>query len=241
MLRKWFSKALSFVAAAVLLVLAACGEGVYGDRNATTTDNIRVDSVRIIPFGSRFVLADAPTRLMFIGFNTGYECSEILRLELSSIPSGSPAAFRPDTRVRLPAVPDCALDSGGRDTTVTHVFGADLGFARIANSSGKVTDSTRVVRGAFARDSIVGVPGIAGTVSKGAWTFRDSSSIASRMLFGDSLSSCRYVNHASYFRSKDTIRVRFSYVTLDPSASPDSCRGEAHSDSAAPAAYREEK
>jgi hypothetical protein len=234
------SKTLCAVAGASLLCLAACGEGIYGDRKPTTVSNIRVDSVRILPFGSRFVVADVPTRLRFLRFHAGYACSDVLRMELSSLPSGSPAVFRPATRVSLPSVPDCALDSLGRDTTVSHVFGADLDSVRVGNSSGKVTDAAQVVRGTLALDSLVGVLGIAGTLSKGPWTFRDSSSQASRMLFGDSLASCRIFNHASYERIKDSVRVRFSYVTLDPSAAPDSCRGGAHADSAAPIAYRKE-
>lgn len=231
---------LCVTAAFTLLCLAACGEGVYGDRDPATVDGIRVDSVRILPFGSRFVLADAPTRLRFIRIKTGYACSEVLRMDLSSLPTGSPAVFKPDTRIRLPAVPDCALDTAGRDTTVTHVFGADPAFVRMGNSSGKATDSARVVSGTLGQDSLIGVLGLAGTLSKGPWTFRDTSSQASRMLFGDSLASCSVFNHASYSRIKDTVWIRFSYVTLDPSAAPDSCHGGAHADSVAPIDYRKD-
>jgi hypothetical protein len=235
------SKTLCAAAGAALLCLAACGEGVYGDRKPTTVSNIRVESVRILPFGSRFVLADVPTRLRFLRFHAGYACSDVLRMELSPLPSGSPPVFRPDTRVSLPTTPDCALDSAGRDTTVYHVFGADLDTARVGNSSGKVTDAAQVVLGTLGQDSLIGVPGETLTLSKGPWIFRDSSSLASRMLFNDSMASCRTFNHASYSRIKDTVRVRFSYVTLDASAAPDSCNGGAHADSTVPIAYRPEE
>ncbi|MEO6097946.1 MAG: hypothetical protein ABIW76_20705 [Fibrobacteria bacterium] len=233
-------KTLGVVAGAALLCLAACGEGVYGDRKPTAVDNIHVDSVRILPFGSRFVIADAPTRLRFMRFNTGYTCSEVLRMELSSLPSGSPAAFRPVSRIRLPSVPDCALDSAGRDTTVIHIFSGNLDSARVANSSGQVTDRAQVVRGTLGLDSLVGVLGPDGTLSKGPWTFRDSSSQAPRMLFGEPLVSCRAFNQASYARFKDSVSVRFSYVTLDPSADLDYCQSGAHADSIATYAYRQE-
>ncbi|GEM_PF-1659920 len=211
--------------------VAGCGGGVWPERDPTTVEGIRVDSVRILPFGSRFVLSDSASRVEFVHVHIGYSCSKILEMELASEPSGFPAAFRPSTRVRLPAAPDCALDSGLSDTTISHVFGADLGFVRVANSEGKATDSARVVRGVMAFDSLTGPLGIAGTVSRGPWTFRDSSALAPRMLFGDSLSSCSYLNQADFRKAGDTLTIRLSYVTLDPSASPDSCRGAVRPDS----------
>jgi hypothetical protein len=226
--------ALGALALAALAVLHGCGGPVYPDRDPVVVENVRVDSVKFLPFGSRFVLSDSATSLRLLKVHLGYACTKVLESNVDSVPSGTPASFRAVTRILLPAAPDCAVDTVGFDTTVPHVFGADLGFVRVANSAGTVTDSARVVRGTIAFDSLKGILGIAGTVSKGSWTFRDSSVLAPRLLFGDSLPSCRYLNQADFKKSKDTVTVHFSYVTLDSSAAPDTCRGASHSDSLPP-------
>lgn len=217
--------------------LAACGGGVYPERDPATMENVRVEGARFLPPGGRFILADSATRIGFTGMQIGYACSEILTVELASIPAGTPPAFRPSTRVRLPASPDCAVDTAGIDTVVLHAFPGAPGATRVrlANSNGAVTDSALLVNGTIGYVLLSGVPGIAGTLSNGPWTFRDSSGLAPRRIYGDSLPSCRHLNQATYAKSKDTVTVRLSFVTLDSAAAPDACLGEPHADSLDPA------
>ncbi|MDB5104516.1 MAG: hypothetical protein JWP91_2205 [Fibrobacteres bacterium] len=224
-----------------LMIHLGCGGSTYPDRDPATVEDIRVDSVKILPYGSRYLLGDSATPLAILGFYPGYRCSRILEIGIADAPTGIPPAYRPSTRVRLPGTPDCALDTIGRasrDTTVPHVFGSDASMVRLANSAGRITDSARVVRGTLAFETLSGKLGIAGTLSKGQWTYRDSSAVASRRLFGDSLPPCRFLNQADFEKTGDTVTVRFSYVTLDPSAAPDSCNGAAHADSLDPAKPR---
>lgn len=218
-------------------LLTACGGSVYPDRDPTTVENIRVESARFLPLGGRYILADSATSIRFTGVHTGYECSKILEMGLAATPAGIPPAYRPFTRVQLPASPDCPVDTAGRDTAFTLVFPAGPDPIRLANSSGAVTDSAEVVRGTLEYDSLIGVLGIAGTISKGAWSFRDSSGIGPRQVRGDSLSSCRFLNQATWSKEKDTVRVRLSFVTLDSAAAPDTCHGAPRVDSLAPAVH----
>jgi hypothetical protein len=237
-LRSFSARALAIHFAAAFL--AACGGGVYPERDPATVENVRVESARFLPSGGRFILADSVTRIGFTGIRIGYACSEILNVDLASVPAGTPPAFRPSTRVRLPASPDCAVDTAGIDTVVTHAFpGAHNAMrVRLANSTGAVTDSALLVNGTIGYVILSGVPGIAGTLSNGPWTFRDSSGLAPRRIYGDSLPSCRHLNQATFAKSKDTVTVRLSFVTLDSAAAPDACLGGVHSDSLDPIAYR---
>lgn len=221
------------LAAAVAALFVACGISAYPDRDPATVENIRVENARFLPLGGRYILADSATGIRFGGVRTGFECSEILAMGLAESPVGSPPAFLPHTRVRLPAAPDCAVDSAGRDTTITGVFPAGPDTVRLANSAGLITDSAALIRGTLGFFILAGVPGIAGTISSGPWTFRDSSGLAPRQIYADSLPSCRHLNHATFSRSKDTVTVRLSFVTLDSAAAADTCRGPAHADSLA--------
>lgn len=225
--------------AAFAILLAACGQSVYPDRDPVTVENIRVEGARFLPLGGRFILADSASSIRLIGIHTGYRCSEILEMGLAAMPTGNPPAFLPSTRIRLPAAPDCAVDSAGRDTSITRAFpaGPDT-VVRLANSSGVITDAATVIRGTLQFDSLIAVPTL-GFITKGPWVFRDSSVNAPRKLFGDSLSSCRKFNHATWSKSKDTVKVRLSFVTFDSAAAPDSCHGAFRLDSLDPAAYVE--
>lgn len=225
-------------AAAFALLLSACGQSVYPDREPATVENIRVQGAKFLPLGGRFILADSAASIRLIGIHTGYKCSEILEMGLAASPAGTPPAFLPRTRIRLPAAPDCAVDSAGRDTAITRVFPAVPDTVRLANSSGVVTDIAAVIRGTLEYDSLIGVPNL-GLITKGPWLFRDSSAIGPRRLYGDSLSSCRLLNQASWSKAKDTVKVRLSFVTLDSAAAPDTCHGAVRLDSLDPSAYVE--
>ncbi|MDQ2999684.1 MAG: hypothetical protein M3Y08_00275 [Fibrobacterota bacterium] len=225
----WACMAVLFFVAA--LFLPGCGGSVWPERSPVTVENVRIDTVRFLPPGGRFILQDSLVRIQLKGINIGYACSEILELKLEDAPSGTPPAFKPRSRIRLPAVPDCAVDSNAvQDSILTRIFGAGTGIVRIANSSGKPMDSAQVVRGTLHSDSLEGVVGITRTLTKRPWTFQDSLGSLSRTVSGDSLSSCTFLNKAEFSAVKDTVKVRLSYVTLDSAASPDSCRGPLHRD-----------
>ena len=219
-------------------VFAACGGGVYPDREPATVENVRVESARFLPLGGRFILADSATGIRFTGMHIGYSCSEIINVGIAPVMTGNPLAFRPSTRVRLPATPDCPVDTAGLDTTVTDVFpGAPAPIRiRLANSTGAVTDSARLIRGSLEYDSLEGVI-TPGYIAKGPWLFRDSSSNGPRQFYGNDLPSCRFLNHATWSKTKDTVKVRLSYVTFDSAAASGACRGEVHMDSLSPAVY----
>ena len=217
---------------ALVSAVAACSVDPGPDRTGTVVQGIRVDSLRFLPFGSRFVPRDSSVRIAFIKYHAGYVCSRFLDLRLDDGPSGDPPAYRPYTRVSLPGSEECAIDTGGRDTIGFHVFAGDS-LARLANSSGKVTDMALVVAGRLDADSIRGVLGADRAFSAGNLTYRDSSSLPGPELKADSLPACRYLNSAESEKSgKDTVVLRLTWVTLDPAPGNGFCGGDPHSDSA---------
>jgi hypothetical protein len=215
----------------MLFALAGCGVGSSIDREPQIVEGIRVDSVRILPFGSRFVLRDSATRILFRKFHPGYLCSEILELDLAAAGGGNPPVFLPKSSVRLPASGDCAVDSSGRDSIIVHVFGTGLDTVRLANSAGKPTDRAEVVRGVMSFDSLQGnfSPGHP-TFMRGHLTVVDSTGGVARSLYADSLSSCQHLNQADFTPNGDSLKVRLSLVTVDAAASADTCRGPVHSE-----------
>jgi hypothetical protein len=229
--RKWIPAA--FALAIGFGGLEGCGVGSTVEGAPRDVDGIRVESLRILPIGSRFVLGNAPTSILFRRFHAGYACSEILKMNLTAPAAGTPPTYLPDTRIRLPATADCAVDSSGRDTTIEHLFGTGSDSVRLANSEGVPTDSAKVVIGSLAIDSIAGkFSPLTHTFSVGGLTVVDSSDAIPHALHAESLSTCRYFNSASLRPvSKDTsVVVTFSVVSLDPSTVPDKCNG-AHADS----------
>ncbi len=214
-----------------LTALSGCGVGSEIDREPTIASGIRVDSVSILPRGSRFVLRDSLTRLVFGKFFRGYACSRILEMDLDSVSTGMPPAFLPLTRVRLPASADCALDSAGRDSLVTHVFREPEGLIRLANSAGRITDSAQVVSGTMSFDSLTGIfSTLTRTFSSGHYSVVDSAGQTPRYLYIDTLACGRYLNQAEFSPQGDSLKVRLSIVTLDPAAAPGSCQGTTHED-----------
>jgi hypothetical protein len=218
--------AMALVFSAATLSLTGCGGAVWPDRSPATVENVRIDTVRFLPSGGRFILQDSVVRIQLKGIHVGYVCAEILELELEAAPGPTPSVLMPKSRVRLPEVPDCAVDGAqGQSDTLTRIFGAGTGVVVLANSSGKRMDSAEVVRGTLHSDSLQGVVGITRSLTKSPWTFQDSLGSLARTVSGDSLSPCTFLNKAEYSAVADTVKVRISWVTLDPSASPDSCRG----------------
>lgn len=217
---------------------ASCSLEPWSGREGTFAEDIRIDTLRFLPYGSRYVLRDSATPIRFIDISTGYAlgpgCASILAMGVDSIPRGTPPAYAADSRVRLPGNPEnCAVDSGGRDTTFSHVF-TDGSIVRLSNSALKITDSATLVAGTMRRDSIKGIPGDALTFQVGPLTFRDSSSLAPRFLFSDTVHPCKRMNHADFWKGDstgkgDTITVHYSWVILDPVETD--CGGAAQRDS----------
>lgn len=220
--------------AAIALSAAACSLDPWSGREGVIAEGIRVDSLRFTPAGSRYVLRDSAARIRLVEYRTGYAvgpaCARILALGVDSVPAGIPPAYPPVSRVQMPGNPEtCPVDSGGRDTTVTRVF-RDGTVIRLANSRNAITDSALLVAGTMSFDSVKGIAGVAGTFSAGGLTFRDSSVVAPRFLFTDSVDACRRLNQAEYRKGDaegkgDTIRVWFSWVKLDSSAVAGGCAG----------------
>ena len=219
-----------FLSATLACLLAGCSLEPDSNRKGTVAEGIAVDSLRIQPDGSRFIRVDTATRIRFIKVHKGYACAQVLALGVDSVVAGFPPAYLPYSRVQLPGEADCALDSAGKDTTVTRVF-QDVSLVRLANSRGKVTDSARVARGTFLYDSLKGVIGVTGTFSSGSLTFRDSSTLAPRFLFTDTVGPCLFLNQAVFAKDKDTNRVYLSWMNLERDGSNDSCGGTRHVDS----------
>jgi hypothetical protein len=80
----------------MLAALLGCGKGVWPDRDPVIVDGIRVDSLKFLPSGSRFVLEDSLTSILFRKFRPGYLCSRILKLDAEPLsPPALPRTLRP--------------------------------------------------------------------------------------------------------------------------------------------------
>jgi hypothetical protein len=215
--------------AALALAAAACSVDPGPDRPGTIANGIAVDSVRFLPFGSRFILRDSAVPIAFLGYHAGYVCSRFLELGLKDDPEGSPAAYRPSTRIRLPGDDECAVDSGGRDTLATHVFRVGDSI-RLADPAGKITDVAELVSGRLDSNSIRGVLDSNRTFTVGKLTYRDSTAAGS-ILEADSVPACMYLNTAEWSKGAgDTVVVRMTWVILDPGSEPGDCAGPARSE-----------
>ena len=211
--------------AAFLLLLAGCGQGTWPDRDPTPVDNVRVDSLKFRPEGGRYVLVDSSWEILFLKFRPGYACSKVLRLavEPAQILS-SRLELKPVIRVQPPAKPTCAFDSEGRDSVIAYVFrSVDGDSAVLLDSKGGPTDRAKLVRGALHTDSLAYVRPGNGSMARGDYLYLDSAASRQRMLVsGNSLPACQVLNQAEYRNAGDTVKVRFTWVTLQPK-DPDSC------------------
>lgn len=215
-----------------LALLPGCTDREWPDREPLAVDPAPVDSLEFLPAGSRFVLEDSLTPVLF-RFRSGYACTRLTAFGLDLRASADPAGYLPRLALELPPQPDCPLDTGARDSVLLHRFtSADRPVARLFNARGGapalVMDTASVVRGILSMDSLK-LKASADTASRGRFRYRDSTGTLRRQLWADSLPPCEFLNHAEYRRNGDTLAVRFSWVTLDP-ASPEACGGAARAD-----------
>jgi hypothetical protein len=226
------ARVLSATFGAVAIGLAAaffsgCSQSAWPEREGRTVDNASVDSLKILPIGSRYILADSLTALLFDGFHKGFTCSRVLEMGVEKRSSDSSSTeYRPKLSLQLPASAECPFDSGGEDSVAFHAFGADEHLIRLFGSAGGSTDEAPVVKGRRDSDSLVYVADSLKGMSKGRWVYQDTAAGAARMLRSDSLGPCERINQAEFRQSKDTTRVRYTWVTLD------TCTGAVHPDSA---------
>jgi hypothetical protein len=220
--------------AMISILLYGCGQEVWPNRQAATVNGIRIDSLNFLPAKTRYVLRDSATKILVKGYHTGYgsrpghTCTEILDLGIEPVPGRTPLVYQPRSKIRLPADPDCPLETKGRDTTLTYTFSAGPDTTiQLLNPSGAIVDSAKLVKGRFSTDSLVGVPGgLARTITQGRWMYVDTSGLVKRQLRSDSLTSCEYLNFGTYSKIKDTIKVSISWVTLDSTTVIDTCHGK---------------
>jgi hypothetical protein len=197
-----------------------------------------VDSLEFLPPGARFALEDSLTPVLFRGFRTGYvireedDCTEvrILELEERAPAAGSPGGFSARVSLRLPADAACPVDTAPRDSVHLRRFARGDGpTLRLLDTLGGVLDSAALVRGVLAFDSLVLAPP-AKSITRYRFAYRDTVDALPPVLSADSLNACEFLNHADLLRAGDTVRVRYSWVTLDPAPANDSCRGPVHAD-----------
>jgi hypothetical protein len=222
------------------LLVPGCTGSDWADRDPIEIRGAPIDTLEFLPVGSRFVLLDRLTEVRVgsfrLGCSLGDRCAEIVSfgLEKASSPVEGYAA-RLD--YRLPAVPDCPLDSGVRDSVLALRFGpADMPVVRLLDSLGAVLDSAHAVRGSLSHDSLVlRSPAISAFNSR--FFFSDTTGFQGRILSADSLTSCDSLNHSEFVRLSDSLSViRYSWVTVDPATANDSCRGPSHRESMVPVA-----
>jgi hypothetical protein len=220
-----FHKIAAFAVLAAAL-LSGCSQSAWPEREAKAVDNVAVDSLKFLPIGGRFILADSSTPVLFDGFHKGFACTKMLDIELVRRGADSvPAGYHPKLALQLPSTGECPFDSAASDTVIGHVFPAGEDTVRLFGSQGHETDFAPLVRGRIAADSLVYLTDSLKTVVKGRWVYRDTAAGAGRMLRGDSLEPCERLNQAEFVQAKDTTRVRYTWVTLD------SCSGGVHADS----------
>ncbi len=224
-----------------LVFISGCGQSIWSDRTSSKVDNIRIDSVLILPKNSRFIFADSSTGIQVKGLHLGYVCSKILNLNLSLKSSSDPSdtihtlTYGLESQIQLPEQPTCAIDSGKKDTVLYKVFTGSADSIYLVNSLGKRNSAARLVHGKLNFDSFKGklnletYHGLEAKVIHSSdslpWTYRDTLGTRPRMLFSDSLNSCRLLNTASVQNKGDTIQVDFSYIVLDSLTVADTCKG----------------
>lgn len=210
--------------AGIACLLPACTASEWSDRDPIVVRGAPLDTLEFLPPGSRHILLDSLTEVRVAGIRLGYRCTEILAFGPEWKTSPVPGyAVRLD--FRLPADPDCPLETGVRDSVIAVRFAAADGpTVRLLDSLGTVLDSAEAVRGRLSHDSLE-LKGSAATAFNSRFFFQDTSMPGGRLLRADSLSSCERLNHAEYARKSDTLAVvRYSWVTLDVPVPGDTCR-----------------
>lgn len=236
----WVAGLSACLAVWMAVLASGCTGSEWPDRDPIEVRGAPVDTLEFLPAGSRYVLIDSLTKVRVGGFRLGFNlddgCARILAFDLAKAATPR-AGYAVRLDYRLPAYPDCPLDSGTRDSALSVRFtAADSPIVRLVDSLGAVFDTAAAVRGTLAFDSLE-LKSPALSTFRGRFFFRDTLGTVGRLLSADSLAACEFLNHAEYIRKSDSLKViRYSWVTLDPASAPDSCKGAAHGDFLTPVA-----
>lgn len=216
-----------WAALAAAYALSACSGDEWPERDPIVIERAGVDSLEFLPAGTRYILADSLTSVRVRGLRLGYACTRILAMDLEENTFVQPPGFAARIRLELPSAPTCAALDSAVDTVIQRRFDASEGPDIILlDTAGAPFDTAVLVRGTSVLDSFVHVPGsIANITIAGRFTWYDTATVSPRTLAADSLNSCELLSHAEWSRRRDTTTVRYTLVTLDSAASPDSCRG----------------
>jgi len=220
--------------AAPLLVLSACNDTGWPDRDPVTVNSISADSLEVWPPMNYALPGDLLT-VEVHGLKTVYECATLISFAATSRDSGQRTVVSFSASATWPGTPECPLTTG-RDTTfetTTPSAGRTMVLvppARAATDSVFIFAGTGVVQGFLhprsATDTIR---------THGRFTFRDSTAgHPRRRLYTDSLATCEVVQAAVFRRlhGGDTLSISYRTLLASP-ALPDSilpaCTG-IHSD-----------
>lgn len=220
-----------------LLILTNCGVHDYDDRAGAIANNIRVDSVLFVQPNTRYILADSTTQIRLKGIHLGYVCSEILKLELDSSFDLNALILKPNSQIRLPAQPTCAIDtSRNRDSVFNFVFrdGKKPISVVLRNSLDSITALALILRGKVFSDSIDTVlspthSSLTIKSGKDSVFFQDTLGIIKRYLVLKSVSTCVFLTQATITK-KDSVstKVKYSWILQDSTVAQDTCH---HTDS----------
>src|SRR5689334_19197747 len=105
------------LAIGVALLVAGCDVGTWPKREAKVVSDVHVDSLKLAPNGSRFILADSATGVLFKGFHRGFACTRVLDIGIDPTDlRTSPPGYLPVLTLQLPADGQCPLDTGASDS-----------------------------------------------------------------------------------------------------------------------------
>ena len=201
----------------LILTVTGCSQATYPDRSTHVSDSVSVDHVLFWPAGLRYLAVGESTIVELAGLQRGFINSRILECRIGIVDSAADsAALQPYVRIELPADPTGAVEGEGVDTSLRIAVTRPAGSMLYLRTRNRVrTDSVRMVAAVVYAESLTYVRDTTGRITKGKFTFRDSSSShPDRTVYGDSLRRCETLQGAVY-SGKDTVRVHFHRLVLD--------------------------
>lgn len=217
-LRTSYLASLSLLVPAVLAGLSACNSTDWPDREPSEVD-ANADTLVFWPASVTHALPGELPVTVVRGLRRVYACAEFVQLGWEESDSASATRHTLRARLRLPALPSCALapavDTVLPPADTTHAGGV----VHLRKADGTVTDSVRIVAGGSETRSFTRVRDPEDTVqveSFGEFTFYDSTAERpQRSLRADSLDTCEALESAVFDREGDTLTVRFRLLRAD--------------------------